>query len=41
MRFATWVKRTFSLKPSLNRIREQRKEYRDPQALNQQVDLMR
>lgn len=41
VRFATWVKRTFSLKPSLNRIREQRKEYRDPEALNQQVDLMR
>ncbi|KXZ51571.1 hypothetical protein GPECTOR_12g534 [Gonium pectorale] len=41
VRFATWFKRTFSLKPSLNRIREQRKEYRDPAELNTQVDFMR
>ncbi|KAG2490491.1 hypothetical protein HYH03_011119 [Edaphochlamys debaryana] len=41
VRFATWVKRTFSLKPSLNRIREQRKEFRDPSEQNSQVELMR
>ncbi|KAG2428682.1 hypothetical protein HXX76_011387 [Chlamydomonas incerta] len=41
VRFATWIKRTFSLKPSLNRIREQRKEHRDPQEASLQVELMR
>ncbi|PNH08959.1 hypothetical protein TSOC_004472 [Tetrabaena socialis] len=41
VRFATWVKRTFSLKPSLNRIREQRKEHRDPAEQSLQVELMR
>ncbi|GFR45615.1 hypothetical protein Agub_g7022 [Astrephomene gubernaculifera] len=41
VRLATWIKRTFSLKPSLNRIREQRKDQRDPEAQSLQVELMR
>ncbi|GLI59296.1 hypothetical protein VaNZ11_001149 [Volvox africanus] len=41
VRLATWIKRTFSLKPSLNRIREQRKEHRDPEDHSLQVELMR
>ncbi|EFJ44293.1 hypothetical protein VOLCADRAFT_106447 [Volvox carteri f. nagariensis] len=41
VRLAAWIKRTFSLKPSLNRIREQRKEHRDPEDYSLQVELMR
>jgi hypothetical protein len=41
VRFAAWVKRTFSLKPSLERIREARKPFRDPEVLTQQVERMR
>ena len=41
MRFATWFKRTFSLKPALNRAREQRADFRDPEAYSLQVERMR
>ncbi len=41
MRFGAWVKRTFSLKPSLERIREARKQFRDPEVQTQQVEHMR
>ena len=40
VRLGAWIKKTFSLKPSLNRIREVRKEDRDPAALTNQVDRM-
>ncbi|KAJ9518662.1 hypothetical protein QJQ45_018754 [Haematococcus lacustris] len=40
VRFGTWLKRTFALKPALNRIRENRKEQR-PEAVNKQVERMR
>ena len=36
-----WMKRTFSLKPALNKIRESRKEQREPGNLSKQVDSMR
>ena len=35
---ATWVKRTFALKPALNQIRKERAEHR--QAQSDQVDTM-
>jgi hypothetical protein len=41
VRFGAWVKRTFSLKPALERIREGRREARNPQLLSQQVERMR
>ena len=41
VRFGAWFKRTFSLKPSLNKIREQRKDFRDPEGFTQQVERMR
>jgi hypothetical protein len=41
VRFGAWVKRTFSLKPSLERIREARKGFRDADVQTQQVDRMR
>jgi hypothetical protein len=43
VRFAAWVKRTFSLKPSLERIREARRGFREGEAhtQTQQVERMR
>jgi hypothetical protein len=41
VRFGAWVKRTFSLKPALERIREGRREARSPELLSQQVERMR
>jgi hypothetical protein len=41
VRFGAWVKRTFSLKPALERIREGRREARNPELLSQQVERMR
>mmetsp|Transcript_11352 Transcript_11352/g.19868 ORF Transcript_11352/g.19868 Transcript_11352/m.19868 type:complete len:248 (-) Transcript_11352:471-1214(-) len=41
VRFGAWMKRTFALKPALNRIREQRKDFRDPEQLTKQVEWMR
>ena len=41
VRLGAWVKRTFSLKPALERIRENRKEQRNPEHLSQQVERMR
>lgn len=41
VRLGAWMKRTFSLKPALNRIREQRKDQRDPANLSKQVEYMR
>lgn len=41
VRFGAWFKRTFSLKPALERIREQRREHRDPEQLSLQVERMR
>lgn len=35
------MKRTFSLKPALNKIREARKDYRDPANTSKQVEFMR
>lgn len=35
------MKRTFSLKPSLNSIRERRKDERDPENRSMQVEWMR
>mmetsp|Transcript_2994 Transcript_2994/g.7392 ORF Transcript_2994/g.7392 Transcript_2994/m.7392 type:complete len:250 (-) Transcript_2994:586-1335(-) len=41
VRLGAWMKRTFSLKPALNRIREARKDTRDPEQLSKQVEAMR
>ncbi|KAF8057251.1 TIC56 [Scenedesmus sp. PABB004] len=41
VRFGAWVKRTFSLKPALERIREGRREARNPEQQSQQVERMR
>jgi hypothetical protein len=41
VRFGAWVKRTFSLKPALERIRESRREQRNPEQLSQQIERMR
>lgn len=41
VRLGAWMKRTFSLKPALNRIREARQDYRDPNNLSKQVEYMR
>jgi hypothetical protein len=41
VRFGAWFKRTFSLKPALERIRERRRDVRDPAHLSQQVERMR
>lgn len=41
VRFGAWVKRTFSLKPALERIRERRPEARSPEKVSFQVDRMR
>lgn len=42
VKLGAWMKRTFSLKPALNRIREQRKEHRNPEdGRSQQVEYMR
>jgi hypothetical protein len=41
VRFAAWVKRTFSLKPSLERIREARRTIRTSEVQSQQVERMR
>jgi hypothetical protein len=45
VRLGAWIKRTFSLKPALNRIRESRKDFRgnpdDPDSFTKQVDAMR
>ncbi len=38
VQLATWVKKTFALRPALNRIRRQRPEQRDHQS--DQVDGM-
>jgi len=41
VRFGAWVKRNFSLKPALERIREGRTEARNPEKLTMQVERMR
>jgi hypothetical protein len=41
VRFGAWMKRTFSLKPALERIRESRPEARNPEKLSFQVERMR
>lgn len=41
VRFGAWFKRTFSLKPALERIRERRKDARDPELQTPQVERMR
>ncbi|KAI8473903.1 MAG: hypothetical protein J3K34DRAFT_409551 [Monoraphidium minutum] len=41
VRFGSWFKRTFSLKPALERIRERRKDVRSPELMTPQVDRMR
>lgn len=41
VRFGAWLKRTFSLRPALERIRERRKDARDPDHMTQQVEHMR
>lgn len=41
MRFGAWFKRTFSLKPALERIREARRDVRRPELQSQQVERMR
>jgi hypothetical protein len=41
VRFGAWVKRTFSLKPALERIRERRPEARNPEKVSFQVERMR
>jgi hypothetical protein len=41
VRFGAWVKRTFSLKPALERIREGRRDVRNPELQSQQVERMR
>lgn len=41
VRLGAWIKRTFSLKPSLNAIRERRKDQRDPANRSMQVEWMR
>jgi hypothetical protein len=35
------MKRTFSLRPALERVRELRKDFRDPEHKSQQVEWMR
>mmetsp|Transcript_32324 Transcript_32324/g.71510 ORF Transcript_32324/g.71510 Transcript_32324/m.71510 type:complete len:247 (+) Transcript_32324:119-859(+) len=41
VRFGAWMKKTFSLKPALNSIRENRKDHRAAEQLSKQVDFMR
>jgi hypothetical protein len=41
VRFGAWFKRTFSLKPALERIRDRRKDARNPELLSPQVERMR
>lgn len=41
VQLGAWMKRTFSLKPALNKIRESRKEFRSPDNLSKQVESMR
>jgi hypothetical protein len=41
VRFGAWFKRTFSLKPALERVRERCKDARDPELRTPQVDRMR
>lgn len=41
VRFGAWMKRTFSLKPALNKIREVHRDARDPAQQSKQVDWMR
>lgn len=41
VRFGAWMKRTFSLKPSLNKIREARSDVRVPEHQSKQVERMR
>jgi hypothetical protein len=41
VQLGAWMKRTFSLKPALNKIRESRKEFRAPDNLSKQVESMR
>jgi hypothetical protein len=41
VRFGAWMKRTFSLKPALNRIREQRAFARSVENQTKQVEWMR
>ncbi|GBF91459.1 hypothetical protein Rsub_04199 [Raphidocelis subcapitata] len=41
VRFGSWFKRTFSLKPALERIRDRRKDARNPELRTPQVERMR
>jgi len=41
VRFGAWFKRTFSLKPALERIRERRRDFRTPDSASQQIERMR
>ncbi len=41
VRLGAWMKRTFSLKPALNKIRESRKDFRGSENLSKQVEHMR
>ena len=41
VRLGAWMKRTFSLKPALNKIREARKDFRGAENQSKQVELMR
>ena len=41
MRFGAWLKRTFSLKPALERIRDTRKDVRSAEHQTAQVERMR
>ena len=40
VRAATWVKKTFGLKPALERIRKERAQFRDGNPRTEQVDSM-
>jgi len=41
VRLGAWIKKTFSLKPALERIRERRRDFRSPEHATLQIERMR